>query len=101
MKAIVKIFSILVMTALVLSLSICAGTVSAQAENTAVTEDENDINPQLNLIFSNITVLKQDESRIKWYYSVTDLNHNGRLEFVAASQHPEDRSARQARLLPM
>ena len=92
MKAIVKIFSILVMTALVLSLSICAGTVSAQAENTAVTEDENDINAQLNLIFSNVTVLKQDESRIKWYYSVTDLNHNGRLEFVAASQHPEDRS---------
>ena len=51
-----------------------------------------DIDLQLNLLYSQISGLKQDASRNTWYYSVTDLDHDGNLELVAASLHPLDRS---------
>ena len=36
--------------------------------------------------------LMQDSSKNTWYYTVTDLDHDGNLEFIAASLHPADRS---------
>ena len=47
---------------------------------------------QLKLIASNFKQLKQDDSSFEWKYAVTDLDHDGQLELVAAAMHPEDRS---------
>ena len=44
---------------------------------------------QLNIIFSQLSALRQDAA---YSYAVTDLDHNGRLELIAASVHPADRS---------
>ena len=59
-----------------------------QAEQPALS----DIDTQLTLIFSQVTALLQAEGEQPWYYTVTDLDHDGSLEFIAASQHPQDRS---------
>ena len=36
--------------------------------------------------------LQQPVGELPWFYAVTDLDHDGSLEFIAASQHPSDRS---------
>ena len=51
-----------------------------------------DIGSQISLISSQMSTLKQNDTAKNWYYAVTDLDHNGRLEFIAAAQHPADRS---------
>ena len=51
-----------------------------------------DVDTQLTLIHAAVGQLLQAEGSQPWYYTVTDLDHNGSLEFIAASQHPEDRS---------
>ena len=51
-----------------------------------------EIDAQLNLIYSQLDKLLVNDSQNTWYYAVTDLNHNGKLEFIAASLHPQDRS---------
>ena len=35
---------------------------------------------------------EKDANWNRWFYAVTDLDHDGKLEFVAASQHPQSRS---------
>ncbi len=75
------LLSILLTLAVLLSLS----AFSASAETT-------DEDAQLSLIFSKLSEFRQDESSNKWYYCVTDLDRNGRMELIAASQHPADRS---------
>ena len=66
---------------------------SAPAEIISATEEEvSDVDAQLALLFAKIGILKQPDTAQTWYYTVTDLDRNGRLEFVAASQHPNDRS---------
>ena len=47
---------------------------------------------QINLILSKMDGLLQTDEQNTWYYSIMDLDHNGRMEFVAATQHPADRS---------
>ena len=42
-------------------------------------------NDQLSLIYQNFSTLKQDDSPTAWFYTVTDLDHNGRLELMAAA----------------
>ena len=59
-----------------------------QGENTA----SSDIEVQLNLIYSQLDKLMQKDSQNTWYYTVADLDHDGNLEFIAASLHPNDRS---------
>lgn len=39
---------------------------------------------QVSLIFDNIDRLKSDDGVTKYYYTVTDLDHNGRLELFSA-----------------
>ena len=66
---------------------------ASAAEPVAAAEVElSDVDQQLKLIYSQINNLKQDNSKSTWYYTVADLDHDGNLEFVAASQHPQDRS---------
>ncbi len=77
--------SLLLTLAMLLSLALCVG-VSAAADAAASPKD------QLKLIASQVEALKQNDSANTWYYTVTDLDHDGCLEFVAASQHPVDRS---------
>ena len=44
-----------------------------------------DAEAQINVIFQNFGSCKQVETDGTWYYAVTDLDHNGRLELLAAS----------------
>ena len=87
-----KMFSILLLAALVFSLGVCAMPQSAMAEATVSGAGNDDVSAQLNLIYSNLDGMKQSDGQLRWYYSVMDLNHDGNLEFVAAAQHPADRS---------
>lgn len=73
---------------MLLSSAVC-GAVPARAE---APQDTSGTDAQMELIWSRLDGMTQKDSRIPWYYAVTDLNHNGRLEFVAASQHPQDAS---------
>ena len=68
-----------------------SGTALAEAPAAAASE-ASDIDVQLNLIYSQAEKLKQIDGEKIWYYSVTDLDHDGNLEFNAATQHPQDRS---------
>ena len=80
--------TICLLLALLMLLSCAAfGSLPAYAE-----EDQSDIDQQLRYISTQVSSLKQQEGENPWYYTVTDLDHDGSLEFVAASQHPQDRS---------
>ena len=59
---------------------------------TAFADDPVSPKTQLQLMAALIDSLKQDDSTRTWYYCVTDLDHDGCLEFLAASLHPVDRS---------
>lgn len=54
--------------------------------------DQSDEDRQLGLITSGFSGFKQLDGETAWYYTVTDLDHNGRLELIAASQHPQSRA---------
>ncbi len=72
-----------------------AQTAPAPADTTLTAKgvvDAKEGDAQLSLIFSNFAELKQDDANGKWQYTVTDLDHNGRLELIAAKVHPADRS---------
>jgi hypothetical protein len=51
-----------------------------------------DAEDQLYLIFSGLSVCRQDEKEKVWSYAVTDLDRNGRLELLAAFQDDETRA---------
>ena len=79
-------------TVLAISLTLGgSGTALAEAPAAAASE-ASDIDVQLNLVYSQAEKLKQIDGEKIWYYSVTDLDHDGNLEFNAATQHPQDRS---------
>ena len=80
-----RILSFLLAALMLFSLALCGS-------GAALADEGTDIDAQLNLIFSQIGNLLQQNGELTWYYTVTDLDHNGRLEFIAAAQHPEDRS---------
>ena len=65
---------------------------AVQAAPGAENYEVSDVDTQLALFVSHIADLKQQDGELTWYYAVTDLDHDGNLEFVAASQHPADRS---------
>ena len=50
------------------------------------------IDAQLVMLFTDMGVWNQDSSGEAWQYTVTDLDHNGRLELIAAKNDPADRS---------
>ncbi|MBR4549949.1 MAG: hypothetical protein IKO83_08565 [Oscillospiraceae bacterium] len=86
-----KVFSFLLILAMLLSAAVCGVTAQAD-EPAAVLADSYDVDAQLSMIFFQLEKLMQTDGENTWYYTVTDLDHDGNLEFVAASQHPQDRS---------
>ena len=46
--------------------------------------DASSADSQLELIYKNFNALKMDDGETSFYYSVTDLDHNGLLELLAA-----------------
>ena len=87
-----RILSNLLVAALVVLMT--AGSLgAASAEQPAAASIEaSDIDLQLSLIASQAEKMKQTDGLIRWFYTVTDLDHDGSLEFIAAAQHPQDRS---------
>ena len=82
-----SILSILLTLTLLFSLAVSAGTTAFAVDSTAKTKD------QIKLIASEFGSLKQTDSKnTTWYYAVTDLDHNGLLELIAAAQNPQDLS---------
>ena len=92
-----KTISILLMLVMLFSLSTAA---LAEANNTQtvpaadaqtvfptpVKATDEAVSTQIQYLFNNFNTFKQPESDgTKWSYAVTDLNHNGRLELLAAS----------------
>ena len=75
-----------VLLALMMVITMVVLAPAAGAENSAATVDQ-----QIGLLFSKIAAERQ-AGQMQWYYSVTDLDHDGHLELVAAAQHPADRS---------
>ena len=69
-------FALVLMLVFSFAGSVGAEPVRANDETTA---------SQLNLLYSNLNAVEQDETAATWCYTVTDLDHNGRLEIVAAS----------------
>ena len=64
----------------------------ASSPVTESTAESSDIDDQLALLYSKVGTMLQTGGELPWYYTVTDLDHDGLLEFIAASQHPSDRS---------
>lgn len=88
-KRILSTFLALLMLA---SAAFCGAGAAFASDLPTITMELSDVDQQLRLINSQLSQLKQDASENTWYYTVTDLDHDGYLEFIAASQHPMDRS---------
>lgn len=65
---------------LVLLLSLCVTGYAAPLRASA-----GDAEAQINVIFRDFGSCRQADSDGTWFYAVTDLDHNGRLELLAAS----------------
>ena len=102
-----RFVSIILALVMILSLCACGNANGApSAEPTAAEEpteeaapavqpaepELSDTDKQLALIYSQLDKLQQQSADLPWYYTVTDLDHDGCLEFIAAAQHPADRS---------
>ena len=87
-----RIIVYLLATALLASAAVCGGVSAFADDLKPITMETSDIDNQLIFIYNQVGSLKQSDSQNTWYYTVTDLDHDGNLEFIAASQHPQDRS---------
>ena len=87
-----RLFASLLVLAMLLSAAAFGGAAAFADGIPAITMELSDEDQQLALISSKLSELRQPDGEIPWYYTVTDLDHDGKLEFVAASQHPQSRS---------
>ncbi|MCR5577057.1 MAG: hypothetical protein K6F56_08625, partial [Oscillospiraceae bacterium] len=101
-----RIFCLLLAAVMMFGLCACGAKAETKTEPTAAPQPAaepqeaaaapstvlSDIDQQLVLIHSKIDELMQKGGELPWYYAVTDLDHDGAIEFIAASQHPKDRS---------
>ena len=81
-----KFISLFLMSVLILSL--CVSAFAEPATIAAVKpEKESSIEEQIKLIYANLSALSKDDAEKKefWHYAVTDLDHNGRVEFIVAN----------------
>ena len=89
-----KTLSFLLAVVMTVSLFAAAGPIAlaedAGTAKTLVSTEE--VKDQLEMICDGLGGMEQDESIMDWKYAVTDLDHNGRLEAIAATLHPADRS---------
>ena len=102
-KAMKKAISIVLMLVMVLSLSVASFAEESSAQTapapkaqtaaaTPVRATDETANAQIEYLFNNFNTFKQAESAdAKWSYAVTDLDHNGRLELLAASVQGDGR----------
>ena len=91
------------MLVMVLSLSVASFAEESSAQTapapkaqtaaaTPVRATDETANAQIEYLFNNFNTFKQAESAdAKWSYAVTDLDHNGRLELLAASVQGDGR----------
>ena len=79
-----RTWSILLAAALLLSTAAFAAPAALAAD-----ADPADVDTQLILIYSRLDELVVKDEENEWYYTVTDLDHNGKLEFVAACENPD------------
>ena len=102
-----SILCLLLAIAMVFSLAACGGTAPQPAETAAPeaaetaapaepepapAPGEEPADARMLALFQTLPALQQPGETREWRYAVTDLDHNGRLELVAASQHQVDRS---------
>ena len=87
-----RLFSYLLAAVMLVSLLACGAGSAFADETAAVTIEASDIDLQLTLISTQLSKLVQNDSQNTWYYTVTDLDHDGNLEFIAATLHPQARS---------
>ena len=87
-----QMLALLLMLTMLLGAAAMGGAAAFAAEIQNAPTDQADEDGQLALIKSRFASLKQPDGENPWYYSVTDLDHNGRLELIAASQHPQSRA---------
>ena len=80
-----KILSIAL--ALFMLMSLCAGALAAPVQLSSA-----DADTQINFIYSKLSTMKQSEAKKAWSYAITDLDRNGQLELLAASEHDADHS---------
>lgn len=108
MKTILKTLALLLTVAMLTSMAACGSANTPAAPETSAEPadqqsdpssadvspdaDAESIDEQLILLFTDMGVWNQDGSGQTWQYTVTDLDHNGRLELIAAKYDPEDRS---------
>ncbi len=105
MKNMKKLISIALMLALALTLSagafadnvsVNAATAGSAVQTTIpasapVRASDDSANTQIQYLFANFSSFQQPEASGKWSYAVTDLNHNGQLELLAASVQGDGR----------
>ena len=70
--------------ALILVLSIAVSSFAAPVVKKVQPAEKTDIEKQIDFIYGNLSDLSQDDANSFWNYMVTDLDHNGNLELIAA-----------------
>ena len=73
--------------AVLMLLTVCAGALAAPVQLSAA-----DADAQIRFIYSKLSTMKQNEAKKAWSYAITDLDRNGQLELLAASEHDADHS---------
>ena len=76
-----------IVLAVLLLTAVCGTALAAPVQLSSA-----DADAQLSYIFSQISSLKQNEDKKEWKYAITDLDRNGQLELLAASEHDRDHS---------
>ncbi len=71
--------------AVLMLLTVCAGALAAPVQLSAA-----DADAQIRFIYSKLSTMKQNEAKKAWSYAITDLDRNGQLELLAASEHDAD-----------
>ena len=72
--------SIAILLALVLVLSLGAACLAEPVQ-----ADQKSVDAQIALFCADLETIRQGETTGTWFYTVTDLDHNGRLELLSAS----------------
>ena len=86
------LLALLLTLTVLLGAAVMGGAAAFADETQSADANQADEDRQLALIESAFSGLKQPDGETVWYYTVTDLDHNGRLELIAASQHPQSRA---------
>lgn len=73
--------------AVLMLMTVCASALAAPVQLSSA-----DADAQIRFIYSKLSTMKQNEAKKAWSYAITDLDRNGQLELLAASEHDADHS---------